>query len=120
MSFFKEAGDSLLRYTEKIVNKTEVYAKIGKLALEIKKIETDIYKTQKELGEYAYNKFNEGVQAIEAQDSTVTAKCNAIKQYHEAIARKREEIAEIRRMDSERSSKQSSTEGGDNQEGAQQ
>lgn len=120
MSFLKEAGDSLLRYTEKIVNKTEVYAKIGKLALEIKKIETDIYKTHKELGEYTYNKFNEGTQSIEAIDPIVTAKCNSIRQYHDAIARKREEIAEIRRMDQERSSKQSTTGGAGSQDGTQQ
>ncbi len=120
MSFFKEAGDSLLRYTEKIVNKTEVYAKIGKLVLEIKKIEAGIYKTQKEIGEYAYNKFNEGVQAIEATDPTITEKCATIRQYHDAIARKREEIAEIRRMDQERSSWQSTTGGTGSQDGTQQ
>lgn len=120
MSFFKEAGDSILRYTEKIVNKTEVYAKIGRLVLDIKKIEAEIYKTQKELGEYAYNKFNEGAQAIEAADPAVSPKCDSIRQYHDAIARKREEIAEIRKMDRERSSAQTSQNGEGMQGGSQE
>ena len=36
MGIFKDTGDTIARYGEIIINKTEVLAKIGKLNLEIK------------------------------------------------------------------------------------
>jgi len=106
MSFFKEAGDSLLRLSEKIVNKTELYAKIGKLVLDIKKIESDIHKIQKEIGEYVFNKFSDGSQPIDINDPTIVSKCERIRQHQEAIAQKRTEISELRKIEQERSSGQ--------------
>ncbi|MBP7584226.1 MAG: hypothetical protein KBA61_09355 [Spirochaetes bacterium] len=96
MSFFKEAGDSLLRYTEKIVSKTEVYAKIGKITLDIRKLESQIQKAQREMGEYAYAKFSEGAQSLAADDSLVKDKCEFITGNRAQIEQKRREIDEIR------------------------
>ncbi len=97
MSFFKEAGDSLLHYTEIIVNKTEMYAKIGKITLDIKRIETQIQKTQREMGEYVYTKFKDGAPSLGSDDEFIAQKCGAIDEQHELIARKRREIEDVRK-----------------------
>lgn len=97
MSFFKEAGDSLLRYTEKIVSKTEEYAKIGKITLDIRRLESQIQKAHGEIGEYTYVKFREGAQSLAADDSLVRSKSDFITGNYALIEQKRREIEEIRR-----------------------
>ena len=104
MSFIKEAGDSLLRYTEKIVNKTEEYAKIGKITLDIKRLESLVQKTYKDMGEYTFNKLNEGSSSVNIDDVFISEKCNLIKKTSETITQKRSEIEDIRQ-----SSRDSST-----------
>jgi regulator of replication initiation timing len=51
MGFFKDAGDSLSRYSEIIVNRTEEYTKIAKLTLDIRRINSDIQKLKIHLAE---------------------------------------------------------------------
>jgi hypothetical protein len=97
MSFFKEAGDSLLRYTEKIVTKTEEYAKIGKITLDIRRLESQIQKAHGEIGEYVYVKFREGAQSLAADDTLVRSKSDFITGNYALIDQKRGEIEEIRR-----------------------
>lgn len=110
MSFFKEASDAFLRYTEKIVHKTELYAKIGRLVVDIKRMENEIQKLKREIGEYVYTNFSEGTVSLQSDDQTIISKCTTIQELCEAIAKKREEIANLRKME----------EGGNNRENTQQ
>ncbi|MCX7679128.1 MAG: hypothetical protein N2316_07895 [Spirochaetes bacterium] len=108
MSFFKDASEAFLRYTEKIVNKTELYAKIGRLIVDIKRMENDIQKIHREIGEYIYTKFSNGAFPIQSDDTTLNTKCEKIQELLDLIAKKREEIAELRRIAEERSAMYSS------------
>jgi len=119
MSFFKEAGDSLLRYTEKIVNKTEIYAKIGKITLDIKRTETQIQKAQREMGEYVYTKFKDGAPSLGSDDEFIASKCGFINDQFDLIARKRREIDEIRKAGQEQAAGGSGEGGGPRAEGDQ-
>lgn len=97
MSFFKEAGDSLVKYTEKLVNKTEEYAKIGKLTLDIKKLEGSIDRTNKEIGQYVISKISEGSDSLSFSDELIREKSVLIKENLATIDLKRAEIEELKK-----------------------
>ncbi|HPJ37906.1 MAG TPA: hypothetical protein PLT75_05650 [Spirochaetota bacterium] len=98
MSFFKEAGDSLVKYTEKIVNKTEEYAKIGKLTLDIKKLEGSIDKINKELGEYVMSRISEGSDSLSFSDEIIIEKSQMIRDNLSTIESKKAEIEELKKV----------------------
>ncbi len=54
MGFFKNAGDSLSRYSEVIVNRTEEYTKIAKLTLDIRRINSDVQKLKIHLADILF------------------------------------------------------------------
>ena len=109
MSFIKDAGDSLLRYTEKIVTKTEEYAKIGKITLDIKRLESQIQKAYREIGEHTFNTLNSGIGTIGIDDVIISEKCNQIKDTTESIRLKKNEIEEIKKAAREGSAPASSS-----------
>lgn len=51
MGILKDAGESFLKYSEIVVNKTEMLGKVAKLKLDIKKNENEIADTHRKLGE---------------------------------------------------------------------
>lgn len=96
MSFFRDAGDSLIKYSEIIVNKTEEYTKIAKLTLDIKKLESDIEKIQSELGRFVIVSFESGQKSVDMSDPHIADFLNKIKENIAGIESKREEINLIR------------------------
>ncbi len=100
MSFLKEAGDSLLKYTEKIVSKTEEYAKIGKITLDIKRLESGIEKTHRELGEFVITKMSQGENSLSLTDRFIIERSEMINEYRASIEAKRKDIEEIKRAGS--------------------
>ena len=96
MSFLKEAGDSLIKYSEIIVNKTEEYTKIAKLLLDIKKLESDIEKNQSELGKFVIVSLENGQKNLDLADPHVADFYKRIKEDMACIETKREEINTIK------------------------
>jgi hypothetical protein len=92
MSFFRDAGDSLIKYSEIIVNKTEEYTKIAKLILDIKKLESDIEKNQSELGKFIIVCLENDQKSLDLDDPHVVAFFSKIKEDKAGIETKREEI----------------------------
>jgi hypothetical protein len=92
MSFFRDAGDSLIKYSEIIVNKTEEYTKIVKLTLDIKKLESDIEKNQSELGKYVIVSLENGKKSVDLDDPHIAVFFSKIKEDTASIENKREEI----------------------------
>jgi len=92
MSFFREAGDSLIKYSEIIVNKTEEYTKIAKLLLDIKKLESDIEKNQSDLGKFVIVCLENGQKTLDLSDLHVSDFFRKIKEDKSVIETKREEI----------------------------
>jgi len=96
MSFFKDAGQSFLKYSEKLVEKTEIYTKIAKLTLEIKKLESTIDRTYTEIGKYVVEKIDSGINSVTLEDDFVGNSTRKIRECRELIETKRNEIAEIK------------------------
>jgi len=41
MGFFKDAGDSIAKYSNIFISKTEEYSRVAKITIEIKKLESE-------------------------------------------------------------------------------
>lgn len=97
MGFFKDASESLFKYSEKLVNKTEEYAKIAKLSMDIKRFESSIEKIYMEIGEFVKKKIDQGESTINVNDKFLSEKSASIEEIKKNIDAKREEIAAIRK-----------------------
>lgn len=73
MGIFKDAGESLLKYGEIIVNKTEEYTKIAKHTFDIKKLEGDEEKIKIKIGDYIINKLEKGEFNADLKDKEISA-----------------------------------------------
>lgn len=89
MGLFKDAGESIFKYGELIVSKTEGYTKIAKLTYDIKKLESAEGKVKVEMGDYIIKK-------IEAGDSGIDLNDKEIKDLHKKIEKIRNDISAIR------------------------
>jgi hypothetical protein len=98
MGILKDAGDSILKYSEKLVNKTEEYAKIGKLTLDIKKHESDIDRVHREIGEIVMDQIASGAGSIDAKDAQLKDKSEKIKSIRQEIDLKKKLIEDIKAL----------------------
>ena len=97
MGFLKDAGETLLKYSEKVVNKTEEYAKIAKLTMDIKKMENGIEKAHTEIGDFVMKLVEKGEASLSLHDTFLTDRTRTIKEYKEIIEAKRKEIEEVKK-----------------------
>ncbi len=97
MGFFKDAGDSILKYSEIIVNKTEVYTKIAKLNLDIKKLEGDIEKKEREAGQHCIKVLKEDGATITSGDKEIHSFISEIDGFRSTIAQKKQEIEQLKK-----------------------
>jgi len=100
MSILKEAGDSFLKYSEIIVSKTSDYTRIAKLNIDIKRIEMEIDRTEKELGAFVLGKIESGASSIDATDQALKYICDKIKKHKSDIDSKKNEIEALKKKDS--------------------
>ncbi len=98
MSTFKSAGSSILRYGGILLNKTECYAKITKLKIEIKKIENDIDKSYIRAGRLTTDEFHKGVNSFDMTRSEIRDIVATIDKYNETIEQKKKEIEELKKL----------------------
>lgn len=91
MSILKDAGDSIVKYSELIVTKTEGYTRIAKLTLDIRKLNSDIEKLQAALGGHVIKKIEEGEEQI-VIDSFISDTCQHIREIEQSIQDKKDEI----------------------------
>ena len=97
MGFFKDAGESLFKYSEKLVNKTEEYAKIAKLSMDIKRYESTIEKIHAEIGEHIKKLIDQGKTTVSFSEQYIKDKSGSIDEINKNIEAKKTEIAEIRK-----------------------
>lgn len=98
MGAFKSAGGSILRYGGILLNKTECYAKITKLKIDIKKIENDIDKSYIRAGRLTADEFHKGVQSFDMTRSEIRDIVAYIDKCNENIEQKKKEIEEIKKI----------------------
>ncbi len=97
MGLMKDAGNSFLKYSELLVNKTEEYARIGKLTLDIKRMERNISQVLRELGEYVVGQYREGSQTVLSSDQTIADKTRSLQEFQACIDSKKKEIEELKK-----------------------
>jgi|GEM_PF-805756 len=89
MSIFKDASQTLLKYGELLVNKTEEYTKIAKLNLDIKKLEGSIDKMISTAGQYIVEKLD--------NKESFTQDDSSLNETHKEIVALREDVATIKK-----------------------
>lgn len=95
MGVFKDVGDSLLKYGEIIVNKTEEYSKILKLKLDIKKIEGEIERIERRIGQHVIEKVLAG-ENLDAGHALIQEQVQRFRDSRATIEQKKNEIETIK------------------------
>jgi len=100
MTIFKKTTESLLKYGQHFANKTEGYTKIAKVHLEIKKLEGNLDKTLKNLGQYLVDQFeNNNFSSFDLTDDTFIAESiNKTKSFKLNIEMKKKEIEKLKEL----------------------
>jgi hypothetical protein len=109
MSFWRDAGRTIAKYSEKIVEKTEEYTKIAKLLLDIKKIEDVIEKLHFEIGEYVITKSDEGAKELSLNDEFIINHTKKIHEQKELIVAKKKEMEEVKKAGNADKTKKTNT-----------
>jgi hypothetical protein len=92
MGIFKDAGESLLKYGEIIVNKTEEYTKIAKHTFDIKKLEGDEEKIKIKIGDLVIDKLDKGEKGVDLKEKEISALYDEIITIREKITSIKVEI----------------------------
>ena len=101
MSFLKSAGDSILKYGEIIINKTEDYARIAKLKIDIKYIEDEIKKCYINAGKIVTSKYDDDPNSIDINADLIKDIAESIKKHKAQIEEKKRDIEEIKNKSQE-------------------
>jgi len=99
MGLLKDAGDSIIKYSEIIVNKTEEYTKIAKLTLDIKGLESDIKTVERDLGNCIIKKMEQGEFDAYKDDEILIKFIDKFKSINNTIESKKNEINQIKTED---------------------
>jgi hypothetical protein len=100
MGVLKDVSESLLKYGEIIVNKTEEYSKILKLKLDIKRIENEIEKIEQRVGQHVIATIEQGG-TIGQGDPLIAEQMERCRTCRETMDSKKNEIEMIRKAASE-------------------
>jgi uncharacterized protein Yka (UPF0111/DUF47 family) len=101
MGILKDAGESFLKYSEIVVNRTEKLTKIAKLKLDIKKIEYEIDRVYKTAGSHLYAASQSGASSLDMNEPAVKEFCDKITDLKKNIEIKNSGIDEIKNAVSE-------------------
>jgi hypothetical protein len=96
MGILKDAGDTIAKYGEIIINKTEELAKIAKLNLDIKRLKIDQGIAEKELGRHVIAKIDEGAASINPSDQKVKELHQKVAGVKKSVEEKKVEIEKIK------------------------
>ena len=114
MSIFKEAGDSILKYGEIVINKTEEYTKIAKLKLEIKQLEGEIEKCHIRAGRLAASEHQKGQPTFDLTQNEIKEIVEKIDSLNEKIEMKKREIESVKKgKDTEKEDQSGGSQGKD-------
>ncbi|OHD65321.1 MAG: hypothetical protein A2176_15415 [Spirochaetes bacterium RBG_13_51_14] len=96
MGILKDAGETIVKYGEIIINKTEEIAKIAKLNLDIKRLKIDQGIAEKELGRHVITKIDGGTATINASDAKVKEMHQKVTSLNKSIEGKKADIEKIK------------------------
>ncbi len=96
MGTFKEVTDTLLKYGEIIVHRTEEYSRIAKLNIDIRRLYGSIERIEKELGSMLIDRIKNGETTFSSQDAFIKERNDKINGIYQDIEAKKTQIDEIK------------------------
>jgi hypothetical protein len=96
MGILRETGETIARFGEIVINKTEELAKIAKLNVDIKRIQIDLNITEKELGRHVIAKIDQGATTIESSDPKVKELHEKVNSLKKKTEEKKSDIEKVR------------------------
>ena len=96
MGILKDTGETIVKFGEIFINKTEEFAKIAKLNLDIKRLQIDQGIAEKDLGRYVIEKIEKGAALIEASDPKVKELQVKVNAFKKKIDEKKVEIEKVK------------------------
>lgn len=103
MSLLKSAGDSILKYGGIVINKTEDYARIAKIKIDIKYIEDEIKKCYINAGKIIMSEYDDNSDSASFSVDLDSIKniAESIDKYKTQIKEKKHEIAKLKKKSQE-------------------
>ncbi len=95
MGLLKDAGESLLNFSERFLDKTEELAQIARITMEIKKLEHSIKEIYLSIGRFVYDQVMDG-KSISNTDDFITGAIATINEHKAKIQEKQNEIENIK------------------------
>ncbi|MEW6526000.1 MAG: hypothetical protein AB1444_04940 [Spirochaetota bacterium] len=95
MGLLKDAGESLVNFSERFLDKTEELAQIARITMEIKKLEHSIKEIYLNIGKYVYDQVISS-KPIANTDDFITQAVTTINDYKTKIQEKQNEIQKVK------------------------
>jgi predicted nucleic acid-binding Zn-ribbon protein len=96
MGILKDTGETIVKFGEIFINKTEEFAKIAKLNVDIKRLQIDQGIAEKDLGRHVIEKIDKGSTSIDASDPNVKELHAKVNAYKKKINEKKAEIEKVK------------------------
>jgi predicted phage tail protein len=96
MGILKDTGETIVKFGEIFINKTEEFAKIAKLNVDIKRLQIDQGIAEKDLGKHVIEKIDKGAAAIEASDAKVKELHGKVNTFKKKIEEKKAAIEKVK------------------------
>ena len=96
MGILKEAGETIVKYGEIVVNKTEELARIAKINLDIKRLGIDQGIAEKEMGRHVIAALDGGASTIDGNDKKIRELHQKVISLKRTIEEKKSEIEKIK------------------------
>jgi len=97
MSLMKDIGRSFLKYSEKVVNKTDNLTQIAKLNIEIKKSLTAIEDAKTRIGDSVLKKYESDADSIQFKESEIAGDLEKIDNLKIRINELKISLAEVKK-----------------------
>jgi hypothetical protein len=96
MGILKEAGETIVKYGEIVVNKTEELARIARINLDIKRLGIDLGIAEKETGRHVIAAMDGGAATIDCKENKITELYQKVNSLKRTIEEKKSEIERIK------------------------
>jgi predicted phage tail protein len=96
MGILKDTGETIVKFGEIFINKTEEFAKIAKLNVDIKRLQIDQGIAEKELGRHVVEKIDTGAATIETSEAKVKELHVKVNAFKKKIGEKKADIEKVK------------------------
>jgi predicted phage tail protein len=96
MGILKDTGETIIKFGEIVINKTEELAKIAKLNVDIKRLQIDQGIAEKELGKHVIEKIDRGAATVDLSDAKVKELHEKVNGFKKKVVEKKADIEKVK------------------------